>query len=174
MAARAIPSRLTTGLVLGLLLSGAWMLAQDPGALKGAAARSRLHIAIPVALPFGIVAIAAVFLVILRREGRLRAQREMLRGTYELGEEILGSSSADQILNKVRSVVPRVFKVSNAELYMYNRHAKTLDALEHSGLDPVSIPLAAPPAGPEAGAVACFHYRTLLAIPDTSRSPCRS
>lgn len=171
MAARAIPSRLTTGLVLGLLLSGAWMLAQDPGALKGAAARSRLHIAIPVALPFGIVAIAAVFLVILRREGRLRAQREMLRGTYELGEEILGSSSADQILNKVRSVVPRVFKVSNAELYMYNRHAKTLDALEHSGLDPVSIPLAAPPAGPEAGAVACFHYRTLLAIPDTSRSP---
>src|SRR5208283_1398131 len=78
---------------------------------------------------------------------------------------------ADQILTKVRVVVPRIFGVTSAELYLHNRHAKTLDAVGRSGADQHSIPLSAPPAGPQAGAVACFHYRTLLAIPDTSRSP---
>src|SRR5208283_3283850 len=43
--------------------------------------------------------------------------------------------------------------------------------VDRAGAEQTSIPLSAPPAGPQAGAVACFHYRTLLAIPDTSRSP---
>jgi signal transduction histidine kinase/CheY-like chemotaxis protein len=133
--------------------------------------RSGLQTLIPVGLPFGILAIAGVVFAMVRRDARLRAQRAMLRGVYQLGEEILGASSADQILSKVRSVVPRIFGVSNAELYLYNRHAKTLDAVEHAGGAPVSIPLSTPLNGPQAGAVACFHYRTLLAIPDTARSP---
>jgi CheY-like chemotaxis protein len=37
--------------------------------------------------------------------------------------------------------------------------------------EPVSIPLASPPGGARAGAVACFHYRTSLVIPDIGRSP---
>jgi K+-sensing histidine kinase KdpD/CheY-like chemotaxis protein len=125
----------------------------------------------PLALPFGVFAIAAIVFAIWRRDERLRGQREMLRRAYELGEEVLGASSADQILDKVRLVVPRIFGVSAAQLYLYNRHAKTLDAVDRSGSDEASIPLSAPPAGPQAGAVACFHYRILLAIPDTSRSP---
>src|ERR1035441_2420561 len=132
---------------------------------------SLLRMVMPVALPLGVFAIAAVIFAIWRRDGRLRGQREMLRRAYELGEEILGASSADQILDKVRVVVPRIFGVNTAALYLYNRHAKTLDAVGRSGADQTSIPLSAPPAGPQAGAVACFHYRTLLAIPDTSRSP---
>jgi len=126
---------------------------------------------IPAALPFGLLAIAAAVFVIWRRDERLRGQREMLRRAYELGEEILGASSADQILGKVKAVVPKIFGVSSAELYLHNRHAKTLDAVGRSAADQLSIPLSAPPAGPPAGAVACFHYRTLLAIPDTLRSP---
>jgi K+-sensing histidine kinase KdpD/CheY-like chemotaxis protein len=125
----------------------------------------------PAALPFGVLGIAAAVLAIWRRDRRLRGQREMLRRAYELGEEILGASSADQILTKVKVVVPRIFGVTSAELYLHNRHAKTLEAVGRSGADQHSIPLSAPPAGPQAGAVACFHYRTLLAIPDTSRSP---
>jgi len=125
----------------------------------------------PVALPFGVLAIAAGIFAIWRRDGRLRGQREMLRRAYELGEEVLGASSADQIVGKVRVLVPKIFGVTSAELYLYNRHAKTLDAVGRSGADQHSIPLSAPPAGPQAGAVACFHYRTLLAIPDISRSP---
>jgi signal transduction histidine kinase/CheY-like chemotaxis protein len=130
------------------------------------------QISFPVAVPLAVLGMAALMLLIWwRRDRRLRAQREMLRRTHELGEEILGSSSTDQILKKVRLDLPRIFGVSTAELYLYNRHAKTLEALERSGAEPVTIPLASPPAGPQAGAVACFHYRTVLAIPDTSRSP---
>ena len=130
-----------------------------------------VFMAMPAALPFGVLGIAAAVLAIWRRDRRLRGQREMLRRAYELGEEILGASSADQILTKVKVVVPRIFGVTSAELYLHNRHAKTLEAVGRSGADQHSIPLSAPPAGPQAGAVACFHYRTLLAIPDTSRSP---
>lgn len=125
----------------------------------------------PSALVFSLVAALGVIFSIWRRDRVLRAQREMLRRTYELGEEILGAASAEQILRKIRVMVPKIFGVTNAELYLYDRHAKTLDAVERGGADPVSIPLSSPPAGPQAGAVACFHYRTLLAIPDTSRSP---
>jgi len=132
---------------------------------------SLLMIGVQVALPLGAFAIAVVVFVVWRRDERLREQREMLRGAYELGEEILGAPSTEQILSKVKVVVPRIFGVNAAELYLYNRHAKSLDSVERAGADHVSIPLASPPAGPPAGAVACFHYRTLLAIPDTSRSP---
>jgi GAF domain-containing protein/CheY-like chemotaxis protein len=124
----------------------------------------------PAALPIGIFVIAVAIFAIWRRDERLRGQREMLHRAYGLGEEILGSSSADQILDKVKLVVPAIFGVSSAELYLHNRHAKTLDAVGRGG-EQHSIALSAPPAGPQAGAVACFHYRTLLAIPDTSRSP---
>jgi hypothetical protein len=129
-----------------------------------------MSLAMPVALPLGVFAIAAIIFAVWRRDERLRGQREMLRRAYELGEEILGASSADQILEKVRVVVPRIFGVTSAQLYLYNRSAKTLEAVDRNA-DQASIPLTAPPEGPQAGAVACFHYRTLLAIPDTSRSP---
>jgi signal transduction histidine kinase len=131
---------------------------------------SMLVIGIPVALPLGLLAAVAVIVVVWRRDERLRAQREILRRAYELGEEILGASSADQILGKVSQVVPKIFRVTSAELYLHNRSAKTLEAVGPNGPG-YMIPLSAPPAGPQAGAVACFHYRTLLAIPDTSRSP---
>src|ERR1700722_918622 len=126
---------------------------------------------LPLALIIGAIAICATMIVIWRREGRLRAQRELLRRAYELGEEILGASSAEQILINTRHVAPKIFGVTHVELYLYNRHTRTLDGVDGAGKDAASIPLGAPPAGPRAGAVACFHYRTLLAIPDTSRSP---
>ena len=130
-----------------------------------------LRVVMESALGFGVFAIAAIIFWIWRRDERSRGQRELLRRAYEVGEEILGASTADQILEKVRDVVPKIFGVSSAELYLYNRHAKTLDAVGRNGNEQISIPLSAPPAGPQAGAVACFHYRILLAIPDTSRSP---
>ena len=132
--------------------------------------RQLLLIGLPVALPVGLLAAIAIIVVIWRRDDRLRAQREVLRRAYELGEEILGASSADQILGKVSLVVPKIFGVTGTELYLHNRHAKTLEAVGRNGPE-YTIPLSAPPAGPQAGAVACFRYRTLLAIPDTSRSP---
>jgi GAF domain-containing protein len=56
-------------------------------------------------------------------------------------------------------------------LFLYNRAAKTLDAIVDENGEAASISLSAPPGGTPAGAVACFHYRTLLVIPDIDRSP---
>src|ERR1051326_1947926 len=105
------------------------------------------------------------------RERRLTLQRELLRKTYKVGEEILGASSAQGILKRLSESLPGILGITRVRLYVYNRVAKTLDAIADEGMEPVSISLSSPPGGPESGAVACFHYRTLLVIPDIERSP---
>ncbi|HUA60222.1 MAG TPA: GAF domain-containing protein [Verrucomicrobiae bacterium] len=105
------------------------------------------------------------------RERRLRSQRYRLRKTYQLGEEILGASSPEDILSSIAHSLPGILNISRAHLYVYNRAAKTLETIGSASTPPATISLSAPPAGTQTGAVACFHYRTLLAIPDISRSP---
>ena len=101
----------------------------------------------------------------------MRSQRKRLRRTYKLGEEILGASSSATILKRISEALPGIIGVTRVHLYVYNRTAKTLDAIEEEGVEPESISLSSPPGGTPAGAVACFHYRTLLVIPDIDRSP---
>jgi GAF domain-containing protein/CheY-like chemotaxis protein len=105
------------------------------------------------------------------RERRLRGQRKRLRTTYQLGEEILGASSPETILKRISAALPGILGVTGVQLYVYNRGAKTLDSVVDENSQPVSISLSSPPGGTPAGAVACFHYRTLLVIPDIERSP---
>jgi GAF domain-containing protein len=119
----------------------------------------------------GIVVVLLVSFFLWSRERRLRAQRKRLRQTFKLGEEILGASSATTILKRISEALPGIIGVTRVRLYAYNRTAKTLDAIEQDGAEPESISLSSPPGGTPAGAVACFHYRTLLVIPDIGRSP---
>jgi signal transduction histidine kinase len=125
----------------------------------------------PLALTVGIGIVLVVSLLLWMHDHRLRKQRERLRKTYQLGEEILGAASTDTILKRITEALPNILGVTRIQLYIYNRAAKTLDAVAAEGAEPVSIPLASPPGGARAGAVACFHYRTLLVIPDIGRSP---
>ena len=119
----------------------------------------------------GVTAILSIGFFLWSRERRLRAQRRRLRRTYKLGEEILGASSAATILKRISEALPGIIGVTRVQLYVYNRTAKTLDAIEEDGVEGESISLSSPPGGTPAGAVACFHYRTLLVIPDIDRSP---
>ena len=112
----------------------------------------------------------AVFFV-WTRERRLRNQRKRLRKSYLLGEEILGAASPESVLSRLTEAVPGILGVTRVHLYTYNRATKALDKVADDSAPPVSISLSSPPAGPQTGAVACFHYRTLLAIPDIGRSP---
>jgi GAF domain-containing protein/CheY-like chemotaxis protein len=105
------------------------------------------------------------------RERRLRSQRKRLRKTYMLGEEILGAASTENVLSRLTESLPGILGVNRIHLYVYNRATKALDSVTADSGPPVSISLSSPPAGPKTGAVACFHYRTLLAIPDIGRSP---
>jgi len=121
-------------------------------------------------LTFGLIVLLSISFSLWSRERRLRWQRERLRKTYNLGEEILSAASADAILKRVCASLTAVLNVTRVHLYLYNRAAKTLDFLADENSEASSISLSSPPAGTE-GAVACFHYRTLLVIPDIDRSP---
>jgi len=116
-----------------------------------------------------LIIIVGVFL--WSRERRVRLQRRKLRKTYQLGEEILSASSPSTILKRISDSLPGILGVTRVRLYVYNRTIKTLDAIAGENLEPTSISLSSPPGGTPAGAVACFHYRTLLVIPDIDRSP---
>jgi CheY-like chemotaxis protein len=120
----------------------------------------------------GIVLILLITFSLWSRERRLRSQRRRLRRTYKLGEEILGASSPSTILKRLSEALPNIIGVTRVHLYVYNRSGKTLDAIEEDERGgSTSISLSAPPGGTPAGAVACFHYRTLLVIPDIEKSP---
>jgi CheY-like chemotaxis protein len=124
--------------------------------------------------PIIIGAIALIVLIgvfLWSRERRIRSQRKKLRKTYQLGEEILSASSPATILKRISESLPGILGVTRVQLYVYNGSIKTLDAIAGENGEPTSISLSSPPGGPPAGAVACFHYRTLLVIPDIDRSP---
>lgn len=106
------------------------------------------------------------------RERRLRAQREALRRSHELGEEILGASSAGDIRRKAMAVVPAIFGVTGVRLYLYNHGSRTLEKVPDSEDEaPLSIAPGSPRGGTEAAVAACFQNRTALAVPDSSRTP---
>jgi GAF domain-containing protein len=135
----------------------------------------RINRSLPVS-PVVLAVIAAALILMgftwWTRERRLRTQREVLRRAYQLGEEILGAGSQAEILRRTSEVLPEIFGVSGTRVYLHNRATRSLDGVEPSGArEGVSIPLASPPNGSKAGAVACFHYRTLLSIPDAAHSP---
>jgi hypothetical protein len=123
----------------------------------------------PVVLASGTTVVLLVSFFLWSRERRLRHQRERMRRTFQIAEEILGAPSAETVLKRITEALPRVLGVTRVQLYVHNRAARTLDAV--GGVGAASISLSSPPDGTPAGAVACFHYRTLLVIPDIVRSP---
>jgi GAF domain-containing protein len=125
----------------------------------------------PLAVAAGLATLFTLSLLVWNRERRMKRQRERLRKTYRLSEEILSASSPEAIYKRIGDALVAILGVSRVHLYVYNRAAKTLDALTGEHEEAVSISLSAPPGGTYAGVVACYHYRTLLAIPDIDRSP---
>jgi len=144
------------------------LLANDLG---GVIVRDPSRFPSPVTLAAALAIMLLVGFLLWSRERRLTTQRERLRKTYKLGEEILGASSAEGILKRLAESLPGILGITRVHLFVYNRTAKTLDAIAEEGQEMASISLSTPPGGPQAGAVACYHYRTLLVIPDIARSP---
>ena len=125
----------------------------------------------PLALAAGLAALFAISFFVWSLERRMQRQRERLRKTYHLSEEILSAATPEAICKRINDALVAILGVSRIHLYVYNRAAKTLDALTGEHEEAVSISLTAAMGGTHAGAVACYHYRTLLAIPDIDRSP---
>jgi GAF domain-containing protein len=125
----------------------------------------------PIAVAVALAILLLIGFLLWSRERRLRSQREILRKTYQLGEEILGAGSVSDILKRVSESLPAILGVTRVRLYIFNRAGKTLEEVTDGPGGAGSISLTSPPEGAAAGAVACFHYRTLLVIPDIDRSP---
>jgi GAF domain-containing protein/CheY-like chemotaxis protein len=125
----------------------------------------------PWALGGAVASVLLVSFFAWIRDRRLRLQRETLRQTYQLGEEVLGLSSSDSIVKRLSESLPVVLGVSRVRVYTLNRATKMLESVGAAGESGSIISLAMPPGGAQSGALACFHYRTLLAIPDAGRSP---
>jgi len=126
----------------------------------------------PRTVAMAVIGLLLVSFAWWRRERRLRLHREMMRSTFALGEEMMDAASSTEILKRIASTLPRIFKITHVNLYVLNRATKTLDSVASGPPgEMVSIRLEAPANGTQSGVVACFQNRALLAVPDTSRSP---
>jgi GAF domain-containing protein len=125
----------------------------------------------PVALAMAISLVLLIGFLLWSREHRVRKQRERLRKTYHLGEEILASTSADSIRTRLDESLPEILKVTRVQLYVHNRAAKMLESVVPEGEAPSSFQLGLPTAEAGSGAVACFQYKRALGIPDAAASP---
>jgi signal transduction histidine kinase len=107
-------------------------------------------------------------------ERRTVAHRLMMRRLYKLGEELASGRSWVKNLGLLRSVLPELLGVTDVQVYLLDRASRTLRPVEDSASSgPAALPiLADDPVGfREKTVILCFRNRSLIAIPDTRRSP---
>lgn len=124
----------------------------------------------PPVLLAALILAAALLAIWWIRERRMAALRKQMHLLNALGEEVIGATSPAEILRRLTLTLPALSGASSVGLYIQNRGAKTLETVHSSGAAD-SVDLTAPEAGLAAAIAACHSERTLLAIPDTRRSP---
>ncbi len=127
---------------------------------------------IPPPLLLASVMLAAALLAIWWfRERRMAALRRRMRVLNSLGEDVIGATSPAEVLRRLEMTLPKVSASSGTGMYLLNRGTKSLESVHPTGGVMESIELDNPRIGMAAGIAACFRNRTLIAIPDTRRSP---
>ena len=126
-----------------------------------------------------VLLIAGLLMTWWIRERRMLAQRRQLRTLNQLVEETIAATSPAEIMSKLNTVVPAIWAGSSVSLYVYNRGSKLLESVPSAGStllgQPRAIQVRIRPEAPEGpmaiGVALCLRNRTLLAVPDTRRSP---
>jgi signal transduction histidine kinase len=104
------------------------------------------------------------------RDRRMVIQRQQMRTLHALSEDILAATSPTEILKMLRQVLIPLYDLSAVRLYIADRNASQLDmvpSLENPRTESISLESPDSASGP----ALCFRNRTLLAIPDTRRTP---
>ncbi len=130
-----------------------------------------LSMATEAAMGVSVALVVLIGALLWSREHRLRQLRERLRRTYQLGEQILGSSSAESILKRLEETLPEVLRASRVQLFLHNAGSNTLDSVASEGRAPVSLKLTLAAGEQPSSAVACFQLRSALTVPDAGSSP---
>ncbi|MBI3471133.1 MAG: hypothetical protein HY013_07240, partial [Candidatus Solibacter usitatus] len=112
-----------------------------------------------------LVALVVPVLIWWYRERNAKAQREMLRTMYGLGEEILEAGSSGEISGRLAAVVPKVFPLTGVRLYFYDRGLKTFNCVtprlgeKTAEAQSGAFSLESPAGLVESGVAACFENR---------------
>jgi signal transduction histidine kinase/CheY-like chemotaxis protein len=125
----------------------------------------------PSLLLSALFAIMALLLLWSWRERHIASQRRALRVLNALGEDVIGAASPGEIVRKLMGALSKPMRVTGAGLFLSNRQSQVLDcfhgegsAREYAAMQPFAAPILE-------AATAAFRNRTLLAVPDTRRSP---
>jgi signal transduction histidine kinase len=105
------------------------------------------------------------------RERRMAALRKQMRLLHSLGEQVIGATSSTEILRRLMLNLPALSNASGVGLYIHNRGAKTLEGVHSNNTAVDVIDPEAPASSMASGIAACFRTQSMIAIPDTRRSP---
>jgi signal transduction histidine kinase len=97
----------------------------------------------------------------------MSVQRRNMKELNVLGEDIVAASSPLEMVRKVDGVLPRLWKLTDASLYLHDASSDTFRRISSSG---ESGPLNENSGPVLEGISLCYQNRTLLAISDTRRS----
>jgi signal transduction histidine kinase/ActR/RegA family two-component response regulator len=125
----------------------------------------------PSLLLTALFAMMALLLAWSWRESHMASQRRAVRVLNALGEDVIGAASPGEIVRKLMGALSKPMRVTGAGLFVCNRQSQALDsfhgegsAREYAAMQPFAAPILE-------AATAAFRNRTLLAVPDTRRSP---
>jgi K+-sensing histidine kinase KdpD len=106
------------------------------------------------------------------RSLRIEAQRRSMYAFHKLSEEIIAAGSAEEIAEKLSTVLPGITQATSVQLYLYNRRSKCLERVPTtSEPQPMAIPLEGSADSPPAGPLACYRSRKMLSLPEVPRNP---
>ncbi|MBC7927395.1 MAG: hypothetical protein H7039_17230 [Bryobacteraceae bacterium] len=119
-----------------------------------------------------LLAIALLLLGWWWRERNIRRQRKVLREIMSVAEDIISVSSLSGIAQRFEAVSTELSGHPDLDLYVFNERASTLDRVAtERAHHPVSLPSDTPAGSVQALAAVCFRNGSLIAVPDTHRSP---
>lgn len=131
----------------------------------------RWHIA-PTVLFLGLLILFALGSAGYALHRRMVNLRRRMRVLHTLAEEITAAESPAEIDRELRSALPSIWKATKIRVYLLDAGSGQLQALDREPPSARASLDLDEPVGPIAAAAAlCIRNRTLLAIPDTRKSP---
>ncbi len=133
------------------------------------------QVTIPAAwTPLGAVAaLAAVLVAGWISERRHTAKRRVLRRLYQLGERVISERSSAEGLRLLESALPELLGIDDLRVYLADGNTRSLAYVDRAGAD-LGTPLTLAVEHESFRlnhAELCLRNRSLLAVPDSRRSP---
>ncbi len=112
-------------------------------------------------------AFVCVLVVWWLRERRMAAQRYVMGELNSLAEDVISSPSRVEILRKVNAALPKLWRVTEASVYLLDPASSGFRRISSAG---ESEPIGKDSGPLTSGVALCQSNRTLLAISDTRRN----